>query len=112
MGPKMKSLEEIKKISIEHKEELRKKFKVKELGIFGSYVKKEEKRESDIDVLVTFEKPIVLFEFIDLEEYLENLLETKVDLVSKKGLLILPFALAFPAVLCSNTGHGTCCSWE
>ena len=82
----MKSLEEIKRISAEHKEELREKFKVKELGVFGSYVRGEQKRESDIDILVSFEKPIGLFEFMDLEEYLKSLLGTKVDLVSKKAL--------------------------
>ena len=82
----MRSLEEIKKISTEHKEELREKFKVRDLGIFGSYVRGEQKRRSDIDVLVSFEKPIGLFEFMDLEEYLKKLFGAKIDLVSKKAL--------------------------
>jgi len=82
----MRSLEEIKKISAEHKEELMEKFKVKELGVFGSYVRGEQKRKSDIDILVSFKEPIGLFEFMDLEEYLKSLLGTKVDLVSKKAL--------------------------
>lgn len=82
----MRTFEEIKEILIKHKDEIRKKFKVREIGIFGSYVKKGQKRKSDIDILVEFEEPIGLFEFMDLEEYLGNLLGTKIDLVSKKAL--------------------------
>jgi predicted nucleotidyltransferase len=80
-------MEEIKEILKKHKEELREKFKVKEIGIFGSYVRGEQKkRGSDIDILVDFEEPIGFFKFMDLEEYLSNLLGTKVDLISKKAL--------------------------
>lgn len=51
----MKSFEEIKEIlSINH-EKIKQKFGVKEIGIFGSYVRGEEKKESDIDILVEFE---------------------------------------------------------
>lgn len=82
----MKNVEEIKEILKKHKGELREKFKVKDVGIFGSYVKGEQRKKSDIDILVEFEEPIGLFEFMDLEEYLSNLLGAKVDLVSKKAL--------------------------
>jgi predicted nucleotidyltransferase len=83
----MKKIEEIKDTLKKHKEELRKNFKVKEIGIFGSYVRGEQKkRGSDIDILVDFEEPIGFFKFMDLEEYLSNLLGTKVDLISKKAL--------------------------
>jgi len=82
----MKTIEEIKGILQRHKGELREKFKVKEIGIFGSYVKAEQRKASDIDILVEFEKSIGLFEFMDLEEYLADLLGAKVDLVSKKAL--------------------------
>ncbi len=82
----MKRLEEIKRILSEHKEELRKKFKVKEIGIFGSYVRKDQKEKSDIDILVGFEEPIGLFKFMDLEEYIEKIVGLKIDLVSKKAL--------------------------
>lgn len=82
----MKKVDEIKEALEKHKEELREKFKVKEIGIFGSYVKGEQKKESDIDILVEFEEPVGLFQFMDLEENLSNLLDTKVDLVSKKAL--------------------------
>jgi len=81
-----KSLEEIKKIISKHKKELKEKYGVKEIGVFGSLVRGELKEESDIDILVEFEKPIGLFKFLELEEYLSNLLGKKVDLVSKKAL--------------------------
>jgi hypothetical protein len=83
----MRKIEEIKTVLVEHKEELRERFKVKEIGVFGSYVRGEQKEKgSDVDILVEFEEPIGLFEFMDLEEYLSKLLGMKVDLVSKKAL--------------------------
>jgi predicted nucleotidyltransferase len=50
----MKTLEEIKKILKQHKRELKEKYGVKEIGIFGSYVRGEQKKKSDIDILVEF----------------------------------------------------------
>lgn len=83
----MKAIEEIKETLAEHKEELRARFKVREIGVFGSYVRGEQKKKgSDVDILVEFEEPVGLFEFMDLEEHLSNLLGMKVDLVSKKAL--------------------------
>lgn len=82
----MKTFEESRNIIKQHKHELEQKFKVKKIGIFGSYVRGEQKKRSDIDILVEFKEPIGLFKFIDLEGYLEELLGAKVDLVSKKAL--------------------------
>ena len=82
----MKTLEEIKTILTEHKEELRQKYRVKEIGIFGSFVKGRQRKRSDIDILVEFDEPVTLFEFMDLEEFLGKILETRVDLVSKGAL--------------------------
>jgi len=82
----MKRVDEIKETLKKHKGELRERFRVKEIGVFGSYVKGEQKKVSDIDILVEFEEPIGLFDFMDLEENLSTLLGTKVDLVSKKAL--------------------------
>jgi predicted nucleotidyltransferase len=82
----MKSIEEIKKILVDHLPEIRQKYKVKSLGIFGSYVRGQQKKNSDMDVLVEFDEPIGLFKFMDLEEYLQNILGIKIDLVSKKAL--------------------------
>jgi len=82
----VKSLEEIKMILKKHKSVIEKRFKVKEIGIFGSYVRGEQKNISDIDILVEFYEPVGFFAFLDLEEYLTGLFNTKVDLVSKKAL--------------------------
>jgi len=82
----MGKLSKIKDIIKQHKRELEKGFKIKEIGVFGSYVREEEKKGSDIDILVEFKEPVGLFEFMDLEEYLKKLLGVKVDLVSKKAL--------------------------
>jgi predicted nucleotidyltransferase len=82
----MKSLEEIKSTLETVKPTLRERFKVKTIGVFGSYVRGEQKRRSDVDLLVEFEEPVGLFEFMDLEMYLSDLLGVKVDLVSKKAL--------------------------
>ncbi|NIM16038.1 MAG: nucleotidyltransferase [Candidatus Aminicenantes bacterium] len=65
---------------------LKKKFKVKDIGIFGSYVRGEQKENSDLDVLVEFGERVGFFKFLELEEYLEGLLKLKVDLVSRKAL--------------------------
>ncbi len=82
----MKTLAEIQDILTLHKREFAQKYKVKTLGIFGSYVQELQKNTSDIDILVEFIEPVGFFEFLGLEEYLEELLGTKVDLVSKKAL--------------------------
>jgi predicted nucleotidyltransferase len=82
----MTDVKEIKRTLLRHKAELHKRFKVKTIGVFGSYVRGEQKRGSDVDVLVEFEEPVGLFEFMRLEFYLSDLLGAKVDLVSKKAL--------------------------
>ena len=83
---KTKSLKEVNEILKEHKEELYKKYKVKEIGIFGSFVRGEQKKRSDIDILVEFEKIPDLLKFINLERYLSRLLKKKVDLVRKGAI--------------------------
>jgi predicted nucleotidyltransferase len=83
---KMKTLPEIKAVLASHKSELRERYKVKEIGVFGSYVTGEQKRKSDVDILVEFSEPIGLFDFLDLEELIGALLGLRVDLVSKRAL--------------------------
>lgn len=81
-----KSLEEIKKILKENKEDLKRRFKIKEIGIFGSFAHNLQKEESDVDILVEFEEVPSLLKFIHIENYLSELLGIKVDLVTKKAL--------------------------
>ena len=80
------ALEDIKRILKENETTLRDKFKIKEIGIFGSFIRGEQKQKSDIDILVEFSEPISLFEFIDVEEHLSDILGIKVDLVTKNAL--------------------------
>jgi uncharacterized protein len=80
-------LDEIKKILQQHKPELSEKWKVKSLGIFGSYVLGEARKSSDLDLLVEIDDPRMgLLRFIALENYLSDLLGVKVDLVEKQTL--------------------------
>ncbi|MBI2832308.1 MAG: nucleotidyltransferase family protein [Chloroflexi bacterium] len=82
----MRTLEEIRKILVQHRKELERSYGVKELGIFGSYARSQQSKKSDIDILVDFEAPVGLFKFMELEEYLKDLLGMKVDLVTKEAL--------------------------
>jgi hypothetical protein len=81
----MSELRKIETILKEKKDYLKKKFYVEKIGVFGSYSKGNESPESDIDILVEFNGPVG-WDFIELNEYLENLLAKKVDLVSIKAL--------------------------
>ena len=81
----MKTREEIEETLKRYKPLLAEKFKVKEIGIFGSYARKEESDKSDVDILVGFSDPIG-WEFIDLKEFLEEILGKEVDLVTVRAL--------------------------
>jgi len=70
----------------ENKPVLEEKYSVKNLEVFGSYVLGEQKKGSDLDVLVDFYKTIDLFKYIELENYLSETLGVKVDLVMKDAL--------------------------
>jgi len=59
---------------------------VKSLALFGSVVRGEAGKTSDVDLLVEFARPVGLFEFIDLKGYLENLLGCQVDLGTPASL--------------------------
>ena len=82
----MESVEEIVKKISKYKEFLRQKYGVKDIGIFGSYVRGEVKKGSDLDIIVEFERSLGLLKFINLENYLSDLLGVKVDLVMKSAL--------------------------
>ncbi len=82
----MKTSEEIKQWLMQHKLLLQERYKVSEIGIFGSYVRQEQTENSDVDLLVEFSEIPSLLKFINLENYLTENLGVKVDLVHKKGL--------------------------
>ena len=65
--------------------ELKTKYHVKSIGLFGSIVRDDFNAESDIDIIVDFSEPIGI-EFIDLADFIEKKLKKRVDLVSKNGV--------------------------
>ncbi len=79
-------LQAIEKIIAENKPLLEREFKVKEIGVFGSYLSGEQKKRSDLDILVEFSEPVGLFHFIRLEDFLTELIGVKIDLVMKSAL--------------------------
>lgn len=82
----MKTLEEIKQWFVQNKSLLQEHYRVREVGVFGSYVRQEQTEASDVDVLVEFSEAPSLLKFINLENYLSDNLGVKVDLVHKSGL--------------------------
>ncbi len=71
----------------EKKEQIKRVFHIKEIGIFGSFIRGEQTASSDIDVLVEFEKGHKdFFNYMRLKYYLEELLGRNVDLVIKNAV--------------------------
>ena len=77
---------EIKEELRKQKSTLRDRYNVESIGIFGSYVRGAQKKKSDMDVLVEFYRTIDLFAFVELEDFLSEVLGVKVDLVIKSTL--------------------------
>ncbi|OGX46591.1 MAG: hypothetical protein A3G38_00525 [Omnitrophica WOR_2 bacterium RIFCSPLOWO2_12_FULL_51_8] len=82
----MTSIKEIEKLLSNHKQDIQGEFKVKEIGIFGSWVRGEQKKRSDIDILVDFDEIPSFLKFMALEEFLSEILGKRVDLVMKSAL--------------------------
>jgi len=78
--------QKIIKIIRNKKPEMESRYGVQRLGLFGSYVRGRQRKKSDIDILVTFNRDIDLFDFLDLRKYLESQLQAKVDLVMETAL--------------------------
>ncbi len=81
----MKTASAIESKLKELKPVLNRKYYVEKIGYFGSYARNEQHKDSDIDILVSLKKPLG-WEFFDLQEFLENELKLKVDLVTEKAL--------------------------
>ncbi len=79
-------IENIKKVLIENKNKLEEDFKVKEIGIFGSYIRGKQKKDSDIDILVEFSESVSLLDVVKLESFLNLLLGIEVDVVPKQDI--------------------------
>ena len=81
----MKAANKIKSQLKRMKPQLASKYGVNEIGLFGSITRDDFSTDSDVDIVVDFDRPVGI-EFIDLANELEALLRRKVDLVSKKGI--------------------------
>jgi len=82
----MKTLEEIETLLEKHKKDLKERYDVREIGVFGSYVSGEQSENSDVDILVELGSPMGFVRFIQLERNISELLGVRVDLVTKKAL--------------------------
>ncbi len=82
----MKHKEQILKFLKQQLPYLKENFKVKSIGLFGSYAREEQTETSDIDMLVEFEEPVGFIKFMELENYLSDKLGAKVDLVTPDAL--------------------------
>ena len=82
----MKSKEEILRILRRELPYLKEEFKIKKIGIFGSYARGEQTEKSDVDILIELGPPFGFFKFIELEDYLSEKLEINVDLVTIDAL--------------------------
>lgn len=82
-----KSLDYFVKLLKTHIPELREKYAVQSLGIFGSYLRNEQGQDSDLDILVELDNPsLSLVGYIGLENHLSDILGVRVDLVEKDTL--------------------------
>ena len=88
MKKAVKNIDEARAILKEHKAEVVQKYRVRKIGIFGSYVRGEQNKRSDIDILVEFDSRNIpgLIKLCEMERYLQKLLKKKVDVVEKSGI--------------------------
>lgn len=82
----MSELDKIKHVLRRNKPALKRQFKVKALGVFGSYARGEQKKNSDVDILVEFSRTPGLFDYVRTENHLSSILRKRVDLVMKGSL--------------------------
>lgn len=80
------NLPDIRTMLREKLTEIQTRYRVKSLWLFGSYVRGDQTESSDLDILVDYEVAPTFFQFIELEDYLTELVGVKVDLVMKKAL--------------------------
>ncbi|MBP1466857.1 nucleotidyltransferase family protein [Candidatus Chloroploca sp. M-50] len=70
----------------QHLPELKQRYQIKSLGLFGSYVRNEQTAQSDVDILVEFEELPGLLTYVALQQTLSDLLHVSVDLVHRPDL--------------------------
>ena len=76
-------IEELKKIVAEEKDEIRQQYKAQIKAIFGSYARGDFHVDSDLDLLVDLDAGADLIDYVNLQQFLEDRLECKIDVVSR-----------------------------
>jgi predicted nucleotidyltransferase len=82
----MKTLEEIRAVIYAHEDELRQRYKVRVVGMFGSYTRGEQRENSDLDLLAEFDEKASLLDLAGAQVMLSELLGMKVDLVPREDI--------------------------
>ncbi len=82
----MTDRKEILKILQDLKDEIKGIYHVKNIGLFGSFIRDEQKRESDIDVLVDFDEKADFFDLVGLSLFLEDKIKESVDVIPQRAL--------------------------
>jgi hypothetical protein len=82
----MKTLHEIQSILHVHADELRQRYGLANLAVFGSVVRGEARENSDVDILTDLCKPISLLTLVEAQYHIEDLLGVKVDLVPARSV--------------------------
>lgn len=77
----MKTFADIRTLLHDHQDNLRARYGITHLSVFGSVVRGEARDDSDVDILATFDRPVGLIKLISAENYLSDLLGLKVDLI-------------------------------
>jgi uncharacterized protein len=94
----MKSTEEVIDLLRRARPQLAREYGVKRLALFGSYARREQRPESDVDVLVEIE-PTIGLRFVDLADSIEALLGTRADVVSRRAISSRHWAVIEPELL-------------
>jgi predicted nucleotidyltransferase len=81
-----RDIAEFRHVLRQHLPLIQERYDVASLGLFGSYVRREARPGSDLDLLVRFRRTPGLIRFVELENYLSDLLGVRVDLVMAEAL--------------------------
>ena len=87
-GQTMPTLSRILTILRQHRGTLRERFKIGEVGVFGSVVRGDTHSGSDVDILVEFTEPVSLLGLVSIENYLSDILGIKADVVPREDIRI------------------------
>jgi predicted nucleotidyltransferase len=80
------TLDDIKDIIRRHRTELKSQFHVERIGVFGSFARGTQHKQSDVDFLVTFDRPVSLLDHAGLNLYLQEIVGREVDVISRDSL--------------------------